>query len=66
MEFSQIVIKYFNSDVIFLTDDEIIKTNSKLKELKKIKNDFNIEKFIYKKPYIYFVSMNKVNRILLN
>ena len=59
-------IKYFNSDVIFLTDDEIIKTNSKLKELKKTKNDFNVEKFIYKKPYIYFVSMNKVNRILLN
>lgn len=59
-------IKYFNNDVIFLMDDEILKTNSKLKELKKIKNEFNIEKFTYKKPYIYYISMNKVNRILLN
>ncbi len=59
-------IKYFNNEVIFLTNDEIIKTNSRLKELKKIKNEFNIEKFTYKKPFIYYVSMNKVNRILLN
>lgn len=59
-------IKCFNNEVIFLTDDEIIKTNSRLKELKKIKNEFNIEKFTYKKPFIYYISMNKVNRILLN
>ena len=58
-------IKSFGNKIIYLTDNEIVLTDVKFKKFKKIKNIWEIDEFIYQKPYFYFVSMNKLARVLL-
>lgn len=58
-------IKSYGSKIVYLTDDEIVLTDVKLKNFKSIKNIWEIYDFIYEKPYFYFLSMNKLNRVLL-
>ena len=58
-------IKSFGSDIFILTDEGILHTSANLKNLKQIKNFGSVEDMIYDKPYLYFVSMNKLSRFLL-
>lgn len=58
-------IKSYGNTIIYLTDDEIVLTDVRLKNFKSIKNIWEIYDFIYEKPYFYFVSMNKLARVLL-
>ena len=58
-------IKSYGNKIIYLTDNEIVLTDVRLKKFKSIKNIWEIYDFIYEKPYFYFVSMNKLNRVLL-
>ena len=53
------------NDILILTQNSIIKTKVNFKKIKKTNHDKNIEQFIYDDPYIYFVSMNKVGRFIL-
>ncbi len=53
------------NEILILTDNSMIKTKFNFKHMTKIKHDKNIEQFIYDKPYVYFVSMNKVGRFIL-
>lgn len=59
-------IKSFGSDVLILTDENIMHTNVNLRDVKKIKSFGEMEEIFYCRPYLYYVSMNKVNRVLLN
>ena len=58
-------IKSFDGDILILTDEHILHSDVNLKKINKIKNFDGVEDIIYEKPYLYFVSMNKLNRFLL-
>ena len=59
-------IKSFGPDILIITDEEILHTNINFRNIKKIKSFGETKEIFYYKPYLYFVSMNKVNRVLLN
>lgn len=57
-------IKEYDGDILIVTDNFLFHTNVNLKIKNQIKDLGNIDEFIYDKPYFYYVSMNKINRLL--
>ena len=58
-------IKCYGRDVIALTDSFVFHMGLNLKVFGNIYNRCVVDEFIYIKPYLYYVSMNKINRCLL-